>query len=215
MAMNARHRIQEWFHRLEQPGEQMKREDVCFLMAQARHLVERDSAPERYRLISFYADWTVHSALDRSIVCCEVLRDITRVLAENFEKTRPDISKCISQVIGFPRLRSELLNLFRANGLPIVLFEYLENWNGFVAFLLWHLAGTPISFPGDPQGRAKEIREEMLGLQRPHSIVVEALAVVNHHGVPSWLLEVSGEKQIKMVFRVDLAEPPTAFSPPP
>lgn len=213
--MNARYRIEEWSHRLEQPGERMKREDVCFLMVQTRHLIERADAPERYHVAAFYADWTVHSALDRSIVCFEVLRDITRVLAENVNPTRPDLTREISRIIGFPRLRSELMNIFRDNGLPVVLFEYVENWRGFVMFLLWFLAGQPIGFPENPTGRAKKIREEMLALQRPHNIAVEALGVVNHEDVYHWLLRLSGDKDITMMGQVEIAEAAEAFSPPP
>lgn len=213
--MNARYRIEEWFHRLEQPGERMNREDVCFLMVQARHLIEAAGTPERYRVAAFYADWTVHSALDRSHVCFEVLRDITRVLAENFTPTRPDITREVSRIIGFPQLRSELMNLFRDNRLPIILFDYRENWSSFVMFLLWFLAGQPIGFPENPTGRAKKIRDEILALQRPHNISVEALAVVNHEGIYHWLLAVSGDKEIRMMGPVEIAETADAFTTPP
>ena len=213
--MNAQYRIKEWFHRIEQPSEKMKREDVCFIMVQARHLIEMSNTPARYRTASFYADWIVHSALDRSVVCFEVLRDITRVLAENFDQTKPDVTREISQVIGFPKLRSDLMNLFRDNGLSIALFEYLENWNGFLMFLLWFLADQPISFPQIPRSQAKTIREEMLALQRPHNIAVESLAVVNHQGVYHWLLKISGDKEITIIGQVELAEAANAFSIPP
>lgn len=213
--MNARYRVEEWFRRLGQPGERMNREDVCFLMVQARHLIEAADTPERYRVVAFYADWTVHSALDRSVVCFEVLRDVTRVLAENFNPTRPDITREISRIIGFPQLRSELMNLFRDNGLPTILFDYRENWSNFVMFLLWFLAGQPIGFPDNPTDRSKKIRDEILVLRSPHNMSVEAIAVVNHEGIYHWLLAVSGDKDIRMMGPVELAEPNDAFSIPP
>ncbi len=213
--MNARYRIEEWFHRLEQSDARMNREDVCFLMVQARHLIETADAPERYYVAAFYADWIVHSTLDRSIVCFEVLRDITRVLAENFNPTRTDITREISRIIGFPRLRSELMNLFHDNGLPIILFDYRENWRDFVMFLLWFLNGQQIGFPKNPKGPAKKIRDEMLALQRPHNISVEALAVVNHEDVYYWQLRVSGNKKFTMMGQVEIAEAADAFSTPP
>ena len=213
--MNAHYRVEEWFHRLEQTRGRMTREDVCFLMVQVRHLIEAASTPERYRLAAFYADWTVHSALDRSPVCFDILRDITIVLAENFSPTRPDITREISRIIGFPQLRSELMNIFRDNELPIMLFDYRENWNSFVMFLLWFLAGQPISFPENPTGRAKKIRDEILALQRPNNILVKALAVVNHEGSYHWILAVSGDKKIRMMGPVEIAEAEDAFSTPP
>ncbi len=213
--MNARYRIEEWFRRLEQPGGQMRREDVCFLMVQTRHLIETADDPERYRVAAFYADWIVHSALDRSTVCFEVLRDITRVLVENLNPTRPDFTREISRIIGLPLLRSELMNLFRDSGLSVVLFDYRENWHGFVMFLLWFLAGQPIGFPGNPTSRAKKIREEMLALRRPGNIAVEKLAVVNHEGVYHWQLQISGDKRITIMGEVEIAETADAFSSPP
>lgn len=214
--MNARYRIEEWFHRVEQSGERMNREDVCFLMVQARHLIEGASTPEKYRVAAFYADWIVHSALDRSPVCFEVLRDITRVLAENFKPTRPDITREISRIIGFPLLRSELTNLFRDNELPIIIFDYRENWSSFVMFLLWFLADQTISFPENPTGRAKKIRDEIQMLQKPHNISAEALTVVvNHEGVYHWLLAVSGDKKFSIIGQVEIAETADAFTTPP
>jgi hypothetical protein len=213
--MNARYRIEHWFERLGQPGETMKREDVCFVMVQARHLIEASAAPERYRVVDFYADWTVHTALDRSAVCFEALRDITRVIAENMAPTSPDLTTQISRIIGFPQLRAELMALFRENNLPVTVFEFWENWNGFAMFLLWHLAGQPIGFPADPKGAARRIRDEMLAIPRPHDIAVEALAIVNHEGRPHWCLHVSGEKTFTMMGLVDIGETRDDFPPSP
>ena len=213
--MYARHRIEEWFQRIEQPNQQMRREDVCFLMVQARHLIEESSSQSRFRLVRFYADWTVHTALDRSVVCYEVLRDITQVLSLGFDQTQGNITRDISKVIGLSQLRSELLILFREHRLPLVLFEYLQNWNAFVQSLLWLLTDQSISFPDRPTGRAAEIREEMLRLKRPHNIAVESLTLVNNQNVYLWQLDVSGDKEITIAGQVELAEDSDAFSTPP
>jgi hypothetical protein len=213
--MNARDRIALWFQKFEQPAAQLTREDVTFLVIQARQLIETSGVRERYRLISFYADWTVHTALDRSQVCFEVLRDITRVIADNFTYTSPDMTQQISRVIGLPQLRVELVSLFRENGLSVALFEYYQNWRGFLSHLLWSLEGKRIAFPSDPGSHAKRIRDEMLGIQRPHNITVEALAVVNVQGTYNWVLDISGDKEIKMVGAINLAEPESDFTVPP
>lgn len=213
--MNARYRIEQWFERLRQPGGKMTREDVCFLMVQTRHLIEASGTPDKYRLAAFYADWTVHAALDRSPVCFEILRDITRVIAQNWGPTSPQTPSQVSGVIGLPRLRAELMTLFRENDLPVTVFEYYENWKGFGMFLLWHLAGQPIGWPADPKGRAKAIREEMLALPRPHNISAETLAVVDHEGKYHWMLEVSGDKTFTIVGGLDAIEGPEAFAAPP
>lgn len=213
--MNARYRIEHWFERLRQPSGKMTREDVCFLMVQTRHLIEASATPDKYRLAAFYADWTVHTALDRSPVCFEMLRDITHLIAENMAPTSPDLPSKVSEVIGMPRLRAELIALFRDNNLPVTVFEYYENWKGFGMFLLWHLAGQPIGWPADRKGRARAIREEMLALPRPHNIAAEALAIVDHEGKYHWMLEMSGDKTFTLIGGFDAIEGREAFAVPP
>ena len=209
--MEARNRIEEWFHRLEQPGERMKREDVSFIMVQVRHLIEKSKTPEKYLIANFYADWTVHTMLDRSIVCFEILKDITKVISDNFNKEKVDINREISKIIGLPKLRLELMNLFRNNKLPVILFEYLVNWQNFVMFLLWFIEGQVIKFPVNHSNKSNKIRNEMIAIKRPHNIAVESLTIINYQGVYHWLLDVSGEKKIKMLGQVEMAEEPNKF----
>jgi hypothetical protein len=213
--MSTRYRIEEWFRRLEQTNGRMTREDVCFIMVQVRHLIETSNSPERYRVATFYADWVVHSALDRSPVCFEVLQDITRLLVENINSTGFDITKEISRIIGFPQLRAELMNLFRDNELRTVLFDYHQNWCDFVTFLLWFLMDKPIGFPENPTGRAKKIRDEILALQRPYNLIVDTLAITRNPKSYDWSLQISGDKKLTMIGQVEIAEAKDAFSNPP
>jgi len=193
----------------------MNREDVSSIMVHSRLLIESADNPDDYRVARFYVDWTVHTALHRSIAGCEVLRDITRALAENVNPTRPDITREVSRIIGLPRLRSELMELFRNNGLPQALFAYQQNWADFVAFLTWFLAEQPIKWPDKPRGRASEIQAEMLALDRPHNLSVEALALVDWGGVCHWQLQVAGDKEYTMMGPLEIAEDADRFLPPP
>jgi hypothetical protein len=213
--MNAQHRIKQWFHRVEEHEGRMEREDVCFLMVQARLLIESSVAPQRYRIVEFYADWTVHTVLDRSPACSMTLRDITRLLAENWGPTTVDITSEVSKIIGFPQLRAGLIALFQENDLPVVLFEFSENWKGFVGSLLWLLEGKPIRFPEKPTRAAKVIREETIAIERPRDMVVEGLEIVNYEAKPHWLLHLSGEKAVTIMGVVSLGESAEAFSPSP
>lgn len=211
--MKANTRIKEWFHKHKQSGSLINLEDVCFLMVQVRHLIEKAGSPPKYRIASFYADWIVHSTLDRSTYCYEVLRDITHELVKNLNPTRPDFTREISSIIGLPQLRSELKNLFIENGLPIVLFDYLENWKFFVCLLLGLLDGTPISFPKTSTGKSKNIKEEILAIQRPYNITVKALAIINREGVYHWIIAVYGDKKLNIMGQIEIAEDNDAFLP--
>jgi len=205
--INAKYRIERWLGRVAESEGTIQREDVCFLMVQIRHLIETSKANENYRVAAFYADWTVHTALDRSIVCFEVLRDVTRAISENFSTTKPNFTNEVSSLIGFPQLRTELIALFHENGLPTTIFEKAENWNIFFNYLLWHVAGQPIAFPATPTGRAKAIRDEMLANSRPHNVTVEKLAIVDFQGSPHWCLEISGDRKLRMMGAVDVGTP--------
>ena len=163
----------------------MQREDVCFVMVQARHLIE-------YRTTAFYATWIVHTALNRSEVCFEALRDVTKLIAANMNPTSANLNVQISQVIGLPRLRGEMIALFKAHGLPTVLFDYYENWKAFSMFLIWHIEGQPVGFPAKPSGTALAILKEM----EAHAFRVESLAVHEVEGKYQLLLGVGGQKQI-------------------
>jgi hypothetical protein len=213
--MKAKDRLNDWFRKLAQSNGRMNREDVCFLMVQARHLIESSATPDKYRITAFYADWTVHSAIDRSVVCFEVLRDVTRVLVENIRNTRSDFPREISRIIGFPKLRSELKGLFNDYGLPTIIFDYRENWSNFVSFLLWSLAGQPIGFPKNPTGKSMKIKDEIIAIQKPYDISVEALAIINHENTYHWNLVVSGDKEFNILGQVEIAESDDAFLSPP
>jgi len=213
--MKAKDRLFEWFQKIEIANGRMDREDICFLMVQARHLIESAKSPSSYRMVAFYADWTVHSALDRSVVCYEVLKEITRVLADNFTNTRPDITREISRIIGFPILRDELRKLFTEYGLPTVIFDYQENWNSFISFLLWFIENQPIRFPNKPTGKSKLIRKEIEEIQKPHNMIVEALAIVRHKSSYHWKIAISGDKHYFIMGQVDIAESSDAFLTPP
>ena len=192
----------------------MEREDACFLMVQARHLVEESQNSEQYRVIKFYADWVVHPELTRSRVCLETLKDITRVIVDNWNPTGPDMTTQVSQVIGIPTLRRELTALFRENKLPLQTFEYFENWKGFVGFFIWLLIDKPIGFPEVARGWAQEIKDEMIAMPKPVDVWVESLTITGIKSHPHWVLQLAGEKQLRMVGLLDLGENRESFRDP-
>jgi len=209
----ARDRIEQWLGEVQARDGLMNREDVCFLMVQTRHLMEMAGSKNAHTVANFYANWVVHPAIDASSVGYEILRELTRVLCENFTSTQADVGAKTSRVIGLPALRSELTDLFTLNGLPTDIFDYLANWRDFVASLLWLVRDQPIRFPSEPKRRTK-VRDEATRLPRPHDILVEALAIVDFEGAPYWSLTVSGDKGITVMGAVEIGEPQSAFKYP-
>lgn len=199
MKTTAQRRIEDWLSRLRESNGQMAREDVCFLMVQARHLVEASGTSSDFRAVAFFADWTVHSLLERTKGGFEVLHEITRILARNWSRGQEDVVTEVSRVIGFGRLRREMLALFRRFELPTVLFEVPENWLSVCGFLLWHLEGQRIEFPKKPTGWIAQTKAALLALSRPHDFAVDSLEIVRHENRPHWLLQVSGEKRFQIM----------------
>ena len=210
--MNAVARIKAYFHELKASYGGLRREDICFLMVQARHLIELSPTPERYPVTAFYTNWVVHTSLDRSRICLSILRDVTGTLAVNFNRTRVDISRLISEIIGFPLLRAELIEIFQASSLSTVLFDTRGNWQIFVRSLLWLIADQPISWPTPLTAPARALRSEMDATERPYNITVEKLMIENREDVFHWVVNVASEKgDVKLVGQVEIAESPDPF----
>lgn len=205
MKTTAQRRIEDWLSRLRESNGQMAREDVCFLMVQARQLVEASGTGSDFSVVSFFADWTVHSRLDRNRGGFAVLQEITRILARNWSRGQEDVVTGVSKVIGFGRLRREMLALFRGFDLPTVLFEAHENWLSVCGFLLWHLEGQPIAFPEKPTGWIGQAKASLLALSRPRDLAVDSLEIVRHENRPHWLLQVSGSKRFRIMGPMELS----------
>lgn len=198
--MTTTERIQQWLHKVAERNGHVEQEDACFLMVQVRHLIEEDGQKDQYRTAQFYADWTVHTKLDRSELCLEILRDITAVLAENWGHTEKDVTAEVSKVIALSRLKSELITLFRANGLPIEPFDIAENWQGLAGLIVSFLLNKPVAFPAEnPSRRAREIREEMMAIQRPANFWAESLLIIDFDGAPHWCVQLGGDKEVRIM----------------
>lgn len=193
-------RIREWLIKVTKRGGYVEQEDAVFLMVQARHLIEESGKQPLYRITNFYSDWIVHPKIDRSDLCLEIIRDITEVLADNWEKTEKDITVEISKVIGLSKLKSNLINLFKEHNLPVDLFNVIENWQGLAGFIISFLINKPISFPLDRLNRrAREIREEIIAIKKPLNFWIESLTIINDNGTPYWCIQLDGDKKVKIV----------------
>ncbi len=196
--MTTQDRIKNWLDRVSQNGDYMEREDICFLMVQARHLLEENSLREEYKVIEFYCDWMVHSKLDRSEVSVLILRDITKVIAKNWNPTSGYIVNEVSKVIGLFKLRTELIKLFKKYNLPTTIFEIEENWKNLVGSLTYFLANKPVSFPQENPIKKTKLRmiwKEMIAFEKPANFWIENLAIISINDIPHWCVELGGDKR--------------------
>ena len=196
--MTTQDRIKNWLDRVSQPDGVMEREDMCFLMVQARHLLEESPKREEYKVVEFYSDWMVHTKLDRSEVSMSILRDITKVIVKNWNPTSGNTVNEVSQVIGMFKLRTELIKLFKEYSLPTAIFEIEENWKNLAGFLAYFLVNKPVSFPQEnpiKKTRLRMIWEEMIAFKKPANFWIENLVIISVDDIPRWCVELGGDKR--------------------
>lgn len=194
--MTTQDRIKKWLERVSK-NSYMEREDICFLMVQARHLIE-NSKRNKYPTVEFYSDWMVHTKLDRSEVSLLVLQNITKVISENWSRPDQNIVDEVSKVIGLSNLRSELVILFQENELPVELFSIYKNWEDIVGLLIYFLINKPLIFPEEEKVRSKGLKKiirEILNLEKPANFWIENLTMIAIKDVPHWCLELGGDKR--------------------
>ncbi len=196
--MTTQDRIKNWIDRVSQPDGLMEREDMCFLMVQARHLLEESFKIEEYKVVEFYSDWMVHTKLDKSEVSVSILRDITKVIAKNWNPTSGYTVNEVSKVIGLFKLRTELIKLFKEYSLPTAIFEIEENWRNLAGFLTYFLLNKPVSFPKEKPIKKTKLRriwEEMIAFEKPTNFWIESLSIISMNNVPHWCVELGGDKK--------------------
>lgn len=193
--MTTNDHIQEWLNRISERGDYIEKQDIVFLMVQARHLIEVCPDISQYRTVEFYSDWIVHSKLDRpSEIRLIIFRDVTNTLSEHWKSDAGALPYKISKIIGFSVLKKELINLFQVNGLNIELFSNHENWKTIVGTLVYFLQNKPIVFPHDSKGKFLAPTREIIALEKPADFWIKNLSIVGINDRPHWCFELGGEK---------------------
>ena len=123
---------------------------VVYIMVQLRKLLDqirKTDAQNKYALIRFFCDWTVHIKKD-------IMADGIKLIMERINKSVPKGEPCgrlnFDEHIYFvymKALNEELLCLFRKEGLPVEFLEDRVNWLLFVRSLVNVLIEQPIYAP--------------------------------------------------------------------
>ncbi len=135
---------------------------AVYLMVELRKLITHRSDRDRFRLIEFFSDWTVHTSKDRRF---EAIIDMASRIKEALEgKTQPS-EQDYDSVLDFlrmPELKNEMEMLFTAESMGLKFFED-TNWSAFSKSLTKVLSQQPINNP------IPEIREIILWADNEHS----------------------------------------------
>jgi hypothetical protein len=130
--------------------------DAVATMVHCRELLELRSAQAQYPILNLYCNWTVHTELEGSAPAYRALIEATNALLTSTDPAALglNISKCLS----FHQLRSELIALFKAEGISPHFFETVVMWKEFAGQLLKSLIGKRLMFPANPAPATRAAR---------------------------------------------------------
>ena len=133
---------------------------VVYILSRVRKILEIKNQNEKYKLLKFYCNWTLHSKLDRKS---------TTVLLKNLfeqdidckkvgkENARLLISKH-SDFFKLSNLRQELGGFIKDNDLQ---FDWItKNWSPFIKILLEIIKECPIIFDSDKLRQLELIKDD-------------------------------------------------------
>lgn len=186
--------IKDWIKRASERG--MEREDIVFLMVQVRHLIEGKHNISEYRTAELYCNWMVHTNIFSSDGGLLIIRDLTKVLVENWTNTKETMAKEMSNVLGLSNLRTELIKLFNKHSIPTIIFSNYENWKSVASFLTYYLRGKPIHFSNKKdieKQRLIDLIEEIENIKKPADFYIKNISIIGKDG-PFWCIELGGEK---------------------
>lgn len=119
---------------------------AVYLLVELRKILSHRNSGQRFKLIEFYADWTVHTSKDyRMDTITAISERIRDVLYENPKPSSIQYDEVLN-FIRMPELRKELTELFTEEGLSVDLMND-DNWSCFVKSLAKVLSGQPINNP--------------------------------------------------------------------
>jgi len=182
-----------------------------YLMNNIRQIIESKGGYKRkYSTINFYCNWTMHTALNTSDQCFQMLEEIQNVLlqstekglteSENKERTNLFIKKA-SEIFSIDSLRNEFGDLFVQLKLPAFLFSS-DNWMNFVRTLLYEINEKPICYPENvadetqskTHSRAKKSYLRQLEKAKKHNMtpidrfIVREIAIILEKDIYYWCI---------------------------
>lgn len=114
---------------------------AVYMFTQIRCLLEYKRSGYRFPTLMLYANWIVHSKLDRDQVGAGLLMRIVQVLRENLESDK-DVAQKVSAEFGVEKVKDELKTLFAENGINPLLVG--EKWREVIGQILRLVVSKPI-----------------------------------------------------------------------
>lgn len=132
--------------------------EASYVLSQLRKLMEHmgSAAVAGYPVLKSYANWSVHTAIDREPVAMDMLHDIHQRMGTL--KDVPDNDRLIrefSDLLSLKELRAQMQNMLNAVGLPDDICTDDARWINFREHLISIIRDCPVRFPARKDMSAK------------------------------------------------------------
>jgi hypothetical protein len=169
----------------------IKKGEVAHLFSLIRVLMDQKQIKDKYPQLSFYADWSVHSNLDRSVECLSILESLTDLFIRATTKGFIDdeIHQAIGAIISISAMRAQLLELLSDVGINSPAITEDANWRGIFSLFAQTLIERPILWPSKPNLKAKEIYERCCAKTRNSDFLVRKFEFRKINDQLHWCVE--------------------------
>lgn len=140
--MPAARRLQALFDQILDCN-QASRSDCLRMFILSRELAEACDTLDSYPTVRFFADWSLHSKLNRRSAH-RLLSQIAHIVDSNRDSNPSDLVVEISRALSISNLRTELEMLYRTANLPVFMLDQPEPWIQCAGWLLQDLIDKPV-----------------------------------------------------------------------
>ena len=102
--------------------------EVVYLFVEIRKLIDKEGSSQKYSLLKFYCDWSVHSRKDK---ITDEIRSVMNTVYEEFLQSRSlktEFTMALFNFVGMSALKHELSSFLVEHSLDVDFLEE-KNWN--------------------------------------------------------------------------------------
>lgn len=120
--------------------------DVVYALSLIRKILERHKERQKFSLLNFYCDWTLHPSITRSPSGLEMLKKIQETIIANGSGDPLLLSGKVTSILSFYTLRKELETFLEEFNLPLDIIKKIEMWAKFIFSIVEIVREYPLSF---------------------------------------------------------------------
>jgi hypothetical protein len=133
--------LNSYFRRIKSKQINLDNAAIAFIFSNFRQLIEEKNLASKYPIINFYANWVLHTKLDRSAICVSTLSSMVKAICK--PSTNKNFIDEICVILHEDKLRIELVQLCR-NFKIIQILTKKNFWRPVYSQLLPEVTNKPL-----------------------------------------------------------------------